>query len=95
MKKTWWSLLFLATVVVALSITKSFWWPSGLSEKWHRAWLSAPSTPSDARQLIIEDHERQKEAIRVEYETKIEDQKRVNEKLLAEYEDLKYRKATP
>lgn len=94
MTKVWIVLGLTAVVVFLAAATKSWWYPEGLRDQWHQAWITYPAeeTPKAA---LLAGHERRMAALETEFREKIEKEKTANTSLLAERASLTDLKPTP
>jgi hypothetical protein len=89
MKRVWISLLVFLVFVSLAALTKSWWFPEGLRDRWHETWIKTPVSTGDPKEMLREEHVQLLVKMENEYREKIDEQRRLHVELLKQWEHLK------
>ncbi len=95
MTKIWMILAGVAIFVTLAAITKNIWFPEGLRNRWHEAWISYPGDDEDPKKALLSNHARRMAGLESQYREIIEKEKAEHTELLAEKAKLFEASATP
>ncbi len=74
----------LTVMVILASVTKSWWFPEGLRDRWHAAWVSYPAKEDSPRAALLSEHAQQMAELEKSFREMITAEKNKHTGLLAE-----------